>query len=401
MSSHQMTEQQVLDAILAEADRQRVLRVRRPPRTGRDRRDLRQGSEDRGGRSAAVRAVCRAAQAGPAGLGEGLRGQRFQQSGDAGLVAWSSCWPGSMPPSASRARKRTGGSSMKSRSPLGGVIHTYQKYDPQHFPSPRQPPPDVVSGAFEHLLAYGDLRELSDEELARAVRIDPRQIAGLGPSLEALMAMLRERKRKILANLRDRARGAGGGPAIPAVGRRRSSLRRRWPTRFHKAVQQEQLYDLERLWYLRRRTWPLRPAVAAADRQTGREVSDRRAGGQVRLHRPHAHDHSPGAGNQGGIGGDRPAAETVGRGGQDGADRRDRHGGTRPSTPTRATSSNSTAWPGRSRSISATWPSSRDWHEPPADTSLRPRRTGCFRGGCWTGSSATCRRRGRAGTRRR
>ena len=39
----------------------------------------------------------------------------------------------------------------------------------QHFPSPRQPPPDVVSGAFEHMLAYGDLRELSDEDLARAV----------------------------------------------------------------------------------------------------------------------------------------------------------------------------------------------------------------------------------------
>ena len=40
--------------------------------------------------------------------------------------------------------------------PLGGVIHTYQKYDPQNLPSPRQPAPDVVSGAFEHLLAYGD-----------------------------------------------------------------------------------------------------------------------------------------------------------------------------------------------------------------------------------------------------
>ena len=87
---------------------------------------------------------------------------------------------------------------MKSPSPLGGIIHTYQKYDPQHFPSPRQPTPDVLSGAFEHLLAYGDLRELTDEELARAVHIDPRQIAGLGPSLDALMAMLRERKQKIL-----------------------------------------------------------------------------------------------------------------------------------------------------------------------------------------------------------
>src|SRR5438270_1803015 len=81
---------------------------------------------------------------------------------------------------------------------LGGIIHTYQKFDPVHFPSPTAPPPDLVSPAFEHLLAYGNLRELTEEELARAVRIDPSQIAGFGASLEALMEMLRERKRKIL-----------------------------------------------------------------------------------------------------------------------------------------------------------------------------------------------------------
>ena len=80
----------------------------------------------------------------------------------------------------------------------GGIIHTYQKYDPKNVPPPSQPPPDLVSGAMEHMLAYGGLRELTDEELARAVQLDPSQIAGLGPSLEALMEMLRQRKQKIL-----------------------------------------------------------------------------------------------------------------------------------------------------------------------------------------------------------
>ena len=137
---------------------------------------------------------------------------------------------------------------MKSRSPIGGVIHTYQKYDPQNLPSPRQPPPDLVSGAFEHMLAYGDLRELTDEELARAVRLDPSQIAGLGPSLDALMAMLRERKRKILETYETKRveqeaaerfrRSAAQIEPPPALARR-----------FRKAVEQEQLYDLERLWY--------------------------------------------------------------------------------------------------------------------------------------------------------
>src|SRR5438105_12838396 len=87
---------------------------------------------------------------------------------------------------------------MPKREKLGGVIHTYQKFDPQNLPSPTQPPPDLVSPAFEHLLMYGSMRELTDEELARAVRLDPSQIAGLGPSLDALLDMLRERKRKIL-----------------------------------------------------------------------------------------------------------------------------------------------------------------------------------------------------------
>ena len=73
---------------------------------------------------------------------------------------------------------------------LGGIIHTYQRYDPAHFPPPMAEPPDMVSGAFDHLLTFGSTRELSAEELARAVRLDPSQIKGLGPSLDALIAML-------------------------------------------------------------------------------------------------------------------------------------------------------------------------------------------------------------------
>ena len=59
----------------------------------------------------------------------------------------------------------TGPIDVKHQSP-GGIIHTYQKYDPKSFPSPTQPPPDVVSPAFEHMLMYGNMRRLTDEELA-------------------------------------------------------------------------------------------------------------------------------------------------------------------------------------------------------------------------------------------
>jgi uncharacterized protein with von Willebrand factor type A (vWA) domain len=137
---------------------------------------------------------------------------------------------------------------MVSKRPIGGIIHTYQRYDPKNFPSPTQPPPDMVSGAMEHMLAHGGMRELTEEELAKAIQLDPSQIAGLGPSLEALMELLRERKRKILetyetkrvkkeadAHFRDMARSM----KPPA----------KLEERFRRAVKEEQLYDIERLWY--------------------------------------------------------------------------------------------------------------------------------------------------------
>jgi uncharacterized protein with von Willebrand factor type A (vWA) domain len=137
---------------------------------------------------------------------------------------------------------------MEKRTWLGGVIHTYQKFDPKNLPSPTQEAPDLVSPAFEHLLMYGSMRELSDEELARAIRLDPSQIAGLGPSLDALRAMLEERKRKILekyetGKVRKSARQAylEQGEEIKPP----SNLKRR----YEQAFNAEQLRDLERLWY--------------------------------------------------------------------------------------------------------------------------------------------------------
>jgi uncharacterized protein with von Willebrand factor type A (vWA) domain len=131
---------------------------------------------------------------------------------------------------------------------LGGVIHTYQRFDPKNLPSPTQPPPDLVSPAFEHLLMFGSMRELTDEELARAIRLDPSQIAGLGPSLDALRAMLEERKRKILAKYEtDKVRKS----AAADYERYGKSLKppANMQKRFAQSFRDEQLRELERLWY--------------------------------------------------------------------------------------------------------------------------------------------------------
>lgn len=142
---------------------------------------------------------------------------------------------------------RGGKDSSKPRR-LGGLIHTYQRYDPKTFPSPTAPPPDVASAAMEHMMEFGSLRDLTPEELARAIKIDPSQIAGLGPSLDAIAAMLKARREKILSTYesdsvqeraakayRDTAAGLTPPPALR--------------DKFDKAVRSEQIRDFERLWY--------------------------------------------------------------------------------------------------------------------------------------------------------
>ena len=137
---------------------------------------------------------------------------------------------------------------MSKRTPTGGIIHTYQKYDPKRFPSPTQPPPDVVSGAFEHMMMFGSGRRLTEEELARAIRIDPSQIGGLGPSIDSLIAMLRERKRKILARFET---DSVQSLAHDKFNESAKSLKpnRQLRDRTARAIREQQLYELERIWY--------------------------------------------------------------------------------------------------------------------------------------------------------
>ena len=130
----------------------------------------------------------------------------------------------------------------------GGIIHVYQRYDPRRFPSPTQPPPDLVSSAFDHLLAYGRHRQLTPEELARAITIDPSQISGLGPSLDAILAILLERKRKILASYEtDSVRQLADQDFHQRADR--ATPPQQLAEYYQQGIDEHQVYDLERLWY--------------------------------------------------------------------------------------------------------------------------------------------------------
>ena len=85
MGSHQMTERQVLDAVLAEAIQHRVRGIRRSARPGGDRPDLFARREDRSRRPAALGRLRRTLEARAAGLGQGVRSQRLERPGRAGL----------------------------------------------------------------------------------------------------------------------------------------------------------------------------------------------------------------------------------------------------------------------------------------------------------------------------
>jgi len=137
---------------------------------------------------------------------------------------------------------------MPSPKSHGGVIHTYQKYDPVNLPSPTQPPPDMVSSAFEHSLMFGKFRKLTPAELAKAVKIDPSQIQGFGPSLDAIRAMLEERKRKILEKYEtDTVQNLAAKQLVQKS--REMKPPKKLADRYRQAIHYEQIYDLERLWY--------------------------------------------------------------------------------------------------------------------------------------------------------
>jgi uncharacterized protein with von Willebrand factor type A (vWA) domain len=131
---------------------------------------------------------------------------------------------------------------------LGGIIHTYQKYDPVHFPSPTTPPPDLVTPAFEHLLEFGSLDDLTDEELANAVELDPSMIANMGPSLDTLKGMLEERKRKILETYETQKVSKDAKSAFTEKAAK-TTPPDKLKKNYDRAVKQEQLYDLENLYY--------------------------------------------------------------------------------------------------------------------------------------------------------
>ena len=131
--------------------------------------------------------------------------------------------------------------------PLGGVVHAYLGYDPLEFPPPTSPRGGDAAGAMlDHMLAYGSRRKFTERELADAIRLDPSQIRGLGPSLEAIIAMLEERRRRILERFEARTAEQRADEAYRDA-KQRVEVPAALAPRLTPALELGQLADLERI----------------------------------------------------------------------------------------------------------------------------------------------------------
>lgn len=131
------------------------------------------------------------------------------------------------------------------------MVHSYLGFDPRGFPSPTAPPPDVAGAAFDFAMQFGDLEGFTEEQLAAAIRIDPSQIEGFGPSMRSMIAMLEERKARILAMFETgEARKAAAKAYLDQAGA--IELKKEQREAFDRAVRERQVRDLEKLWYLQK-----------------------------------------------------------------------------------------------------------------------------------------------------
>ena len=131
----------------------------------------------------------------------------------------------------------------------GGILHTYTKYDPVNIPGPRQPQTDIVTPMMNQMLQWGSQRQLTEEEMARAIKIDPSDLSKLGPSMDFVKAMLEEKKRRLLEKYETDSVRKKASKAFKKKAKSAPAMNAFLKSDYDKAVQRQQLYDLENIWF--------------------------------------------------------------------------------------------------------------------------------------------------------
>lgn len=133
--------------------------------------------------------------------------------------------------------------------PRGGILHTYTKYDPVNIPGPRQPQADIVTPMMNQMLQWGSQRPLTEEEMARALKIDPSQLSQLGPSLDFMKAALEDHKRKLLEKYETDSVRKKASKAFAKKAKSIPPMKESLKSAYDEAVKRQQLYELENIWF--------------------------------------------------------------------------------------------------------------------------------------------------------
>jgi len=100
----------------------------------------------------------------------------------------------------------------------------------------------------DQMMMYGTPRQLTEEELANAVKLDPEQFKNLGPSLDMIKAMLEDQRRKILETYETKTVQEEAKKVFRKKAKQIKVPKDLKPA-YKEAVNREQLYDLENMWY--------------------------------------------------------------------------------------------------------------------------------------------------------
>ena len=136
-----------------------------------------------------------------------------------------------------------------SRNKRGGILHTYTKYDPINVPGPRAPETDIVTPLMNQMMSWGSQRSLTEEELARAIKLDPSQFSQIGPSLDAMQAMLEDQKQKLLEKYETRSVRKKADKDFRKKAKSSPPMEESLKVKYDIAVNQQQLNALENIWY--------------------------------------------------------------------------------------------------------------------------------------------------------
>ena len=111
------------------------------------------------------------------------------------------------------------------------------------------PETDIVTPMMNQMLSWGSQRPLTEEEMARAIKLDPSQLSQLGPSIDYMKAILEDKKRRLLEKYETDSVRKKADKAFKKKAKSSPPMKESLKSKYDQAIQRQQLYELENIWF--------------------------------------------------------------------------------------------------------------------------------------------------------